>query len=74
MVMNVQAAKIYGTFEADQTVPPYAIVAMCSVRDRLFVATERRVYELVDGVLRPLVFVSQEEAFASSERGDTAAG
>lgn len=40
---------------------PHRVVSMCEHKGRLFVATERRVYELVDGALRPLVFVADTE-------------
>lgn len=45
--------------------PDSRIVAMVIYKDRLFVATEHRVFERVDGVLRPLVFVRGD-----GERGD----
>lgn len=64
--------RVIPTEKIDQADAPYRIVSMCTVRDRLFVATECRVYELIDGVLRPLVFVTQEEAFTAAEGGGPA--
>lgn len=36
---------------------PARIVAMTEFKGRFLVATEERVYELIDGVLHPMVFV-----------------
>lgn len=34
------------------------IVSMCTVNGRIFVATEQRIYELVDGIWHPMVFAA----------------
>lgn len=35
---------------------PHPIVGLTVFKDRLFVATERGVYELIDGILKPVPF------------------
>ena len=35
---------------------PGIIVSLCEHKERLFVATQDRVYELIDGIWRPMVF------------------
>lgn len=42
-------------------VPHGRIVGLCEVKGRVFVATEERVYELVDGLWHPMVFADKLE-------------
>lgn len=43
---------------------PCPIVALCEHQNRFFLATQQRVYELVDGVWHPMVFVNEQEGMA----------
>lgn len=43
---------------------PHPIVAMCEHNGRVFLATQQRVYELVDGLWRPMIFVDAEQGIA----------
>jgi hypothetical protein len=47
---------------------PHRVVSMCEFQNRLFVATEGRVYELIDGVLHPLMFVNGQQPADSTSR------
>lgn len=40
------------------TETPFRIVSVCAFQGRLFLATERHCYELIDGVWVPMVFVA----------------
>ncbi len=40
---------------------PFPVVAMAICKDRVFVATTQRVYELIDGILRPMVFAVEPD-------------
>lgn len=44
------------------TSPPHRIVSMVMHQERYFVATERHVYELIDGVWCPMVFIIVDAA------------
>lgn len=44
---------------------PHRIVAVVPHDGRLFLATEQRIYELVDGMWRPMIFVNGDEGMAS---------
>jgi hypothetical protein len=35
------------------------IVAICSVKERVFIATEQRIYELIDEIWQPMVFYNE---------------
>jgi hypothetical protein len=50
----------FGTLGQFQYLPdaPARVVSMCEHKGRLFVATEQRVYEMVDGKWHPMVFVT----------------
>lgn len=41
---------------------PFPVVAMTIFKDRVLVATTQRVYELIDGVLWPMVFAVEDDA------------
>ena len=41
---------------------PHRVVAMCERDSRFFIATEQRVYELVDGVWMPMVIAVKKES------------
>lgn len=40
---------------------PEPIVALCECKGRMFLATQSRIYELTDGVWRPMVFAIELE-------------
>lgn len=44
--------------------PPFRVVALCEHQGRFFCATEQRVYELIDGMWHPMIFVDGKEGIA----------
>ena len=52
----------------------FPIVAMVDLNGRLFVASAHHVYELVDGIFRPCVFVTdaEDEALKTAQAGASA--
>ena len=54
--MESAKAALDEAIKSDKITAPFRIVSMIEYKGRLILATEKQVFELVDGAFRPVVF------------------